>query len=477
MAKIYRVPKYPTIFEQADGELRPFTSPEAFTGKGYRFGQEQQVSEEQLGQITRTGGLGAPIGGELIRGAGAKEVYKYVPGKGLVHIKSPQALESEFGAGAWSKIAEVDPSLIAQYRSWTPSTAYKDFGTYQPPTTDYEKLRREAEARAGVPEAKEEKKGVLTKIGEFLAKPFKPAETWEAAEARYGVPERGAELTKMDTLIAERQAAWQKSITDIEGRPMPMGIITGAQAHQQRLAAVELNALTALRNAKAGDYNRAVERAKYAAGLQYDTSQQEYKNLMAALEIAKDKADETQKAALNSLTAEIEKRKDALERENKLFDKKVDLMIKHPDANILITDSWDEITRKAGIAEKKEKRPTAESRDTEVSSYLNSKKGTDGYVAAETYQEALRKFIARGGTQTDFFASFPQETYLRQQEIDKLPAAMKPKLPGRMTASTIDQNTLAELTDDIQKGATLQQLYEAYSEISPALIQSIYYNY
>jgi hypothetical protein len=98
-------------------------------------------------------------------------------------------------------------------------------------------------------------------------------------------------------------------------------------------------------------------------------------------------------------------------------------------------------------------------------------------VAAETYQEALRKFIARGGTQTDFFASFPQETYLRQQEIDKLPAAMKPKLPGRMTASTIDQNTLAELTDDIQKGATLQQLYEAYSEISPALIQSIYYNY
>lgn len=75
-------------------------------------------------------------------------------------------------------------------------------------------------------------------------------------------------------------------------------------------------------------------------------------------------------------------------------------------------------------------KPTAsETRDATVSTYLQASKGTDGFVSAGTYQNALTKFIAGGGNQSNFVAAYPQQTYLRQQEIDKLPASLKPKKP------------------------------------------------
>ena len=47
----------------------------------------------------------------------------------------------------------------------------------------------------------------------------------------------------------------------------------------------------------------------------------------------------------------------------------------------------------------------------------------------------------------------------------------------RMTASNVDQQTLTDLNYDIDvNGQTLTQLYALYPEISPALLQSIYYN-
>jgi len=82
---------------------------------------------------------------------------------------------------------------------------------------------------------------------------------------------------------------------------------------------------------------------------------------------------------------------------------------------------------------------TSETRDTEVSTYLQNNKGTDGYVSAVTYQEALRKFIASGGTQSNFIASFPQQTYLGQWEIDKLPVSLRPQTTVTKADLTPDQ--------------------------------------
>ena len=68
-----------------------------------------------------------------------------------------------------------------------------------------------------------------------------------------------------------------------------------------------------------------------------------------------------------------------------------------------------------------------EIRDSEAEKILQAGKGTDGYVSAEIYQSALRKYISLGGNQANFISSFPQQTYLRELERDKLPAALRPQ--------------------------------------------------
>jgi len=112
--------------------------------------------------------------------------------------------------------------------------------------------------------------------------------------------------------------------------------------------------------------------------------------------------------------------------------------------------------------------PTSEARDTTISQYLEGKKGTDGYVSASSYQEGLRKFIANGGTQTNFLASFPQQTYLKQDEIEKLPASLRTAQVAPLKTLSADQQTMlneAKTTWDAAK-----QTYQATPELRQKII-------
>ncbi len=110
----------------------------------------------------------------------------------------------------------------------------------------------------------------------------------------------------------------------------------------------------------------------------------------------------------------------------------------------------------------------AEERDSAVSQFLSEKKGNDGYVAAEVYQQALKKFIAGGGTQSNFFASFPQQTYLRQLEIEKLPAGMRPQQVTDKGNLTPDQ---VALINDAK--AAIDFVKQSYGDVNAARQQII----
>jgi hypothetical protein len=113
--------------------------------------------------------------------------------------------------------------------------------------------------------------------------------------------------------------------------------------------------------------------------------------------------------------------------------------------------------------------PAGEKRDSVVSTFFESKKGTDGYISATTYQEGLKKFIANGGTQSNFYASFPQQTYLKGQEIEKLPPAIKQQQTAPKGDLTPDQQSIindAKSTWDIAK-----QNYTATPELRDRIIQ------
>ncbi len=116
----------------------------------------------------------------------------------------------------------------------------------------------------------------------------------------------------------------------------------------------------------------------------------------------------------------------------------------------------------------KEKIPAAEQRDTIVSSYLQENKGTDGFVSASTYQNALTKFIAGGGNQTNFVAAYPQQTYLRQEEIDKLPAALRPQTT--ITKSDLTPDQLSIINDAKAAIDQAKQRYQDWGSLRQQII-------
>jgi len=74
-------------------------------------------------------------------------------------------------------------------------------------------------------------------------------------------------------------------------------------------------------------------------------------------------------------------------------------------------------------------------RVSQVESFLNSRRGTDGYVSADDYVEAQQSWIGIGGTISDFKAAFPVERYVGSWELSNLPSSVY-KAPAGGTNKT-----------------------------------------
>ena len=103
--------------------------------------------------------------------------------------------------------------------------------------------------------------------------------------------------------------------------------------------------------------------------------------------------------------------------------------------------------------------------EEEISNVYEGRYGIEG--AREKAINILKKEFPRLDVEGDIYNRIPDnyETQIK-----------KPKSSTRQTASTLDPQTMDDLIDDIEQNASLQELYSAYPEVSPSLIQSIYYN-
>lgn len=66
------------------------------------------------------------------------------------------------------------------------------------------------------------------------------------------------------------------------------------------------------------------------------------------------------------------------------------------------------------------------SRVNTISSFITSKQGVDKKIAWETYAQAAQKWIALGGTTSDFKVAFPPEVYMDAGNLATLPSSLKP---------------------------------------------------
>ena len=110
MARLFRVSKSPTIYEESGGVVRPFLGEKPFLEKGYQFGQEQTISPDQLSQYK----LGQPYGSQYLKTADNPTVYQ-ISGGIKRPIESEQAYQQLTGGLDWSKVATVSPALLGKY--------------------------------------------------------------------------------------------------------------------------------------------------------------------------------------------------------------------------------------------------------------------------------------------------------------------------------------------------------------------------
>jgi len=65
-------------------------------------------------------------------------------------------------------------------------------------------------------------------------------------------------------------------------------------------------------------------------------------------------------------------------------------------------------------------------RVSNIQSFIDSKKGLDGLIAFETYQQAAQNWISQGGTTSDFKVAFPAESLMDKGNLNKLPESLQP---------------------------------------------------
>jgi hypothetical protein len=70
------------------------------------------------------------------------------------------------------------------------------------------------------------------------------------------------------------------------------------------------------------------------------------------------------------------------------------------------------------------------SRVNTVKAFINKNAGGDGKISWETYSDAAQKYIALGGSTSDFKVAFPAERFLDAGNQSALPASLKPASAG-----------------------------------------------
>jgi len=255
----------------------------------------------------------------------------------------------------------------------------------------------------------------------------------ERAEGEFGVDQADF-LAKQQAFTAEigslfegydkKVAARDAAIAAIQGTPgLGMTFQGGEVARIKREANVELSQMSAniktrmaIREMQAGDFDRAnsfVNQAvkDYTADLrmEYDLFTEFKEQNKEILDDLDDKytqaVDDAQKAKLEELTIKEEEMTEKLK---------------------YVTDAAKAGAERVAPIEAEGAKKTDAGRIASAQSYMNARKGSDGKISWETYVEASQKWIAQGGTPSDFKFAFPPETLMDANNVKDLPATLKP---------------------------------------------------
>jgi len=279
-------------------------------------------------------------------------------------------------------------------------------------------------------------------------------EVLEEQFGKWAIPETFQQLQQITQLtlplqqqLADLQTQETAEIERIEKQAIPQPVIdqqiTATRNKYAKLRApiaTQLQAYAAQMEALQGNLTTARQFAQMAVNAATYDEEQQYNRLRDLIQMNQtfiDSLTSDQRFILTQALAEARNQLQ-LTRQDKLF--VMNLMIDPDtapafqgiDINTLTAEDAAQIAQEY-LAERPAEvgELTDADRINQITSFINSRRGRDGLISAETYIEAQRQWIGLGGTVTDFKAAFPPESLMRPQELQRLPASVyKPPTTG-----------------------------------------------
>jgi hypothetical protein len=157
-----------------------------------------------------------------------------------------------------------------------------------------------------------------------------------AAEAAQGVPGLRTSLANVNAEILRKMAEYKALSTDVEGKPITMASITGAQAQIQKVQASEIGLLQAQALGLQGQLSAAQSIADRAVDLKYEDAKSALDIKLKQLELIQGELTKTEKIRADAITLYLNDQKAALAvqvaNEKDINATILNLMQKYPDA-------------------------------------------------------------------------------------------------------------------------------------------------
>lgn len=154
------------------------------------------------------------------------------------------------------------------------------------------------------------------------------------------------ELQDLEGQIATRTAALESGLTNIEGKAIPMELLTGEQAQLRRQGLAEIGTLQARQQVLQGNLAAAKDAAQRAVDLIYAPEEARINNIISWLDINKDQLTEKEKEKAASVTEMLRLQSEELANKKTLQAYALNASANYPDAGILPSDDVQTVNTK-----------------------------------------------------------------------------------------------------------------------------------
>lgn len=234
-----------------------------------------------------------------------------------------------------------------------------------------------------------------------------------SAEQANNVPGLKQSLADINAQILSKTAQYKALSTDVEGKPITMNSIIGAQAQIQKAMASDIGLLQATAQGLQGQLTAAQETANRSVDLKYQDAQDAINIRLQQLQLIAGELDKTDKIRADAINLYLQDKKDQLAitiaNEKDKNATLLNLINTYPDAKIQLTDTLEQAAAKVSSSKIYQEKirppvsatPSGTMTNVQLEQSINKKLADPAFLAA-SLEDQQRYIRSLGGNPADF---------------------------------------------------------------------------